>query len=195
MQYRPQLGGYAPLRDALMQTSLPGVYAAGDGAGIGGAELAGIEGEIAAIAAAQRLGHLTDEAARTRIARLQPRLAREQRFARLLGQLFTPGSGIYRLAGDDTIICRCEEVTLGEMRAAVADGVRSVNELKGLTRTGMGNCQGRICGDLAARLIAREAGWGEDDPKCPERAGQFTARPPIHPLPLSVLAGAAIPEP
>ncbi len=74
--YRPQLGGYVPRRDALMQTSLPGVYAVGDGAGIGGAELAGIEGQIAAVAAAQRLGHLTDEVARKRIARLQPRLTR-----------------------------------------------------------------------------------------------------------------------
>jgi hypothetical protein len=56
----------------------------------------------------------------------------------------------------------------------------------------MGNCQGRICGEMAARLIAREAGWGDADPAQVEAAGMFTVRPPIHPLPLSVLASAAV---
>ena len=186
----PAQGGYVPRRDVEMQTTLPGVYAVGDSGGIGGAALASIEGQVAGLAASRRLGRLADQAASTLIAQLQPQLAREQRFARLLGRLFTPGPGLYALADDDTVICRCEEVTVGEIRAAVADGVRSVNELKALTRIGMGNCQGRICGELAARWIAREAGWDDDDPSCLEMAGQFTARPPIHPLPLSVLAGA-----
>lgn len=181
--YRREAGAYVLQRDGRMQTSLPGVYAVGDGAGIGGAELAGIEGEIAAVAAAERLGRLGAGDAATRIARLQPRLAKEQRFAVLLERLFTPGAGLYTLPAEDTPICRCEGVTAGQIRAAVADGVRSLNELKGVTRIGMGNCQGRICGEMAARLIAQAA--GEDAP-----AGQFTVRPPIHPLPLSVLAGA-----
>ncbi len=190
----PEQGGYVPRRDPEMQTTLAGVYAAGDGAGIGGAELSMIEGQVAGIAAARRLGRLTDADAGAMMAQLRPRLARERRFAHMLGQLFKPGPGLFALAADDTLICRCEEVALGQIREAVAEGVRSVTEMKGLTRIGMGNCQGRICGEMAARLVAREAGWDDADPAQVEAAGIFTVRPPIHPLPLSVLASAAVPE-
>lgn len=196
-EFRPEQGGYVPRRDAQMQTTLAGVYAVGDGAGIGGAELSKVEGQIAGIAAARQLGYITEANARSLIAQLHPRLQRERRFAAMLGRLFTPGPGLYGLAQDETIICRCEEVTLGQIRAAVADGVRSANELKGLTRTGMGNCQGRICGELAARYLAREARPDAegDESVALEAVGMFTARPPIHPLPLSVLAAAATPDP
>jgi NADPH-dependent 2,4-dienoyl-CoA reductase/sulfur reductase-like enzyme len=186
----PEWGGTLPRRDERMQTSLPGLYAAGDGAGIGGADLARLEGRIAGLAVAQDLGRLSETAARTAIARLQPALARERRFARMLGALFSPGPGLYSLAADQTIICRCEAVRLGVIRAAVADGARSATEVKGLTRCGMGNCQGRICGQLVARAIAAELTGGPPKAAQIEAAGSFTARPPIHPLPLSVLAEA-----
>jgi NADPH-dependent 2,4-dienoyl-CoA reductase/sulfur reductase-like enzyme len=192
-EFRPDQGGYVPRRDAGMQASLPGVYAVGDGAGIGGAALAQIEGRIAAYAAARRLGKLSETAARHAIAWEQPGLARQQRFARALGALFTPGSGLFMLPGDDTIICRCEEVTLGEVRRAVREGAAGVNEVKGLTRTGMGNCQGRICGELIARIIATEAAGRADDTAAIQAAGCFTARPPLYPLPLRALAAAEIP--
>ena len=191
--FRPDQGGIVPRRDAEMQTSLLGVYAAGDGAGIGGAELAQIEGRIAAFAAAGRLGKLSEAAARHAIDREQPGLARQQRFARMLGELFTPGPGLYGLARNDTVVCRCEEVTLGEIRQAVAEGATSANEIKGLTRTGMGNCQGRICGELVARIIAAETASHAGDAGAIHAgaiaaAGVFTVRSPIHPLPLDALA-------
>ncbi len=113
-------------------------------------------------------------------------LDRQRRFAGLLGRLFTPGPGLYTLAAGDTPICRCEEVTLGDIRRAIADGACTVTEVKGLTRAGMGNCQGRICGELIARIIAAETGDGSVD--AVRAAGMLSARPPIHPLPLEVLA-------
>jgi len=192
-EFRPDQGGAVPRRDVEMQTSLAGVYAAGDGAGIGGADLAQIEGRIAACAAARRLGKLSEAAARHAIDREQSCLARQQRFARMLGGLFTPGAGLYGLATDDTVVCRCEEVTLGEIRHAVAEGATSANEVKGLTRAGMGNCQGRICGELVARIIAAETSSPGGDAGAIhagaiEAAGIFTARSPVHPLPLDALA-------
>lgn len=189
-EYRPERGSWVPVRDAEMQTRLPGVFAAGDGAGIGGAALAQIEGRIAAVAAARTLGRLPERAAQAAIQREQAGLARERRFAGMLGELFTPGAGLYALADDDTVICRCEEVTLGEIRRAVAAGAAEVNEVKGLTRAGMGNCQGRICGELVARIIAAERGHAADTTAI-QAAGRFTARPPIHPLPLEELAAYA----
>lgn len=187
-------GGFAAERDETMRASLPGVYVAGDGGGIGGAELASLEGKVAGISAAAELGCLPAEAAKARVERLQGRLARERRFAHLLGELFTPGPGLFDLARDDTVICRCEEVTLGEIRAAVADGAASTTELKALTRLGMGNCQGRICGEIAARALAREARLGDDYLAARLNQGVFTPRPPIHPIPLADMAVGALEE-
>jgi len=185
-EFAPERGGYIPQRDAEMRTSLPNVFAVGDGAGIGGAELAQIEGCIAAGAVARDLGRLSGGAAQ---AGGLGRLARQRRFAAMLGALFTPAPGLYALARDDTIICRCEEVTLGDIRRAVADGATDANEVKGLTRAGMGACQGRICGELVARIIAAETGRA-GDPAAIRAAGCFTARPPIHPVSLAALAQA-----
>lgn len=186
--FRPAWGGWVPRRDENLQTTCPGVYAAGDGAGVGGAALARVEGRIAGLAAVRQVGRLTKPAAEAALARLQPVLARERRFAAMLGRLFTPGPGLYQLANAETIICRCEEVRLAEIRAAVQNGAQTANEVKGLTRSGMGNCQGRMCGEWVARAIAAEAGWPGSDSERIEAAGVFTVRPPIHPLPLGALA-------
>ena len=95
---------------------------------------------------------------------------------------------MYGLAKDDTVVCRCEEITLGEIRQAVAEGATSANQVKDLTRTGMGNCQGRVCGELVARIIAAETTGQKGDAHAIGSAGVFTARSPIHPLPLGALA-------
>jgi D-hydroxyproline dehydrogenase subunit alpha len=185
--YRPEEGGWVPRRDRAMATSLPGLYAAGDGAGIGGAQLAHVEGRIAGLAAARQLGRLPENQFRVAMRKEAAALSGEQRFARLLGALFAPRPGLYELAGEDTVICRCEEVTLGDIRRVVAGGARGINEVKGLTRSGMGNCQGRICEDLVARVVAAAARGGTDA-QAVQSAGTFTARSPLYPLPLETLA-------
>lgn len=193
--FAPEWGGYIPVRDGTMQTSLPGVYAAGDAAGIGGATLARIEGRIAGFAAASQLGRLAPAAATAAIARQQQALARERRFARTLGRLFTPAPHFYTLATANTVICRCEEVRLADIRAAVDFGAQTVTEVKGLTRCGMGLCQGRICGELVARAVAHRRGLPAHQPASLEAVGVFSVRPPVHPLPLSALAQAAVGPP
>lgn len=188
--YDARQGGWVPLRDETMQTSLPGVYAVGDGAGVGGAVWARLEGEIAGWAAAQRLGKVKPQTGQERRTHLQRAWYREQRFTQLLQELFTPGPGLYTLAQPETLICRCEEVSLEEIRQAWAQGARTLREIKGLTRLGMGNCQGRICGDLAAHLLVD----GEVPTAVYEEQlaslGDLHVRPPIHPLKLSDLAAA-----
>lgn len=180
-EFIPAQGGHVPRRDDEMQTSLPGVYAVGDGAGIGGAELSQVEGRIAGLAAARRLGRLDDKAARTALARQKPVLARERRFARMLGELFTPGPGLYKLADDDTLICRCEQITRREIQEAIAAGFQTVSWVKRMTRTGMGICQGRVCGHLVARMIAEQT---EQDLM---QIASDRVRPPVRPIPLDSL--------
>ena len=185
-EFAPRRGGWVPQRDEWMQTSLPGVFAAGDGAGIGGVTLARVEGRVAGTQAAHQLGRISDQTLQSLMPELRSHLKRERRFADLLGDLFTPGSGLYTLADDDTIICRCEEVRLADVRQAQAAGCSTLNEIKGLTRVGMGNCQGRICGDLLAHILA------SDDPSRQEQEirdlGMLSVRPPIHLLTVRDLA-------
>ncbi len=86
------------------------------------------------------------------------------------------------IATDETHICRCEEVSLGTLRAAIAEGATDLGSLKRLTRAGMGRCQGRYCQDTLARLLKRER-------HVPVRADQlFMPQPPLKPLPLRALA-------
>jgi NADPH-dependent 2,4-dienoyl-CoA reductase/sulfur reductase-like enzyme len=139
-EFAPRRGGWVPVRDEWMQTTLSGVFAVGDGAGIGGVTLARVEGRVAGTQAAHQLGRINAQALRSATPELRSRLKRERRFADLLGDLFTPGPGLYTLADDDTIICRCEEVRLADVRQAQAVGCSTLTEIKGLTRVGMGNC-------------------------------------------------------
>ena len=173
--YQPQQGGWIPLRDERLQTTVPGLYAAGDGAGIGGAAQSAVEGRIAGMAAAHQVGG--DSFKPEDLAKwLSPewkRLSGEQRFQKLFGELFTPGPGLDDLVQDETVICRCEGVRLTAVREAVQMGAETVGAVKGLTRAGMGDCQGQICGRILAGQVARLCG------KDVQEVGFFKVRPPV----------------
>ena len=83
---------------------------------------------------------------------------------------------------DNTIICRCEEVTLGEIKQAIKDGARTVDGVKRLTRAGKGLCQGRTCRSLVESIIARETNQSLNDMEYPN------TRPPVRALPIISLA-------
>lgn len=180
-EYVTERGGFVPRRNQEMQTSLPGVYVVGDGAGIGGAEMAMIEGRIAGWSAACHAGKVGQKEAQSVITSERNGLKREQRFSHMLGSLFTPPRGLHSLAKDETIICRCEQVTLGQIRDAIKLGTQTVNDVKNLTRCGMGNCQGRVCGEKVASILASEIGCSLQE------ARYYNVRPPVHPLPLNII--------
>ncbi|WP_332130115.1 (2Fe-2S)-binding protein, partial [Azorhizobium caulinodans] len=83
----------------------------------------------------------------------------------------------------ETTVCRCEDVTRADIESAYADGARDMNQLKQFTRCGMGPCQGRFCGDVAAEILAAKVGSREE-------VGTFTARPPLRPVALADLLGS-----
>jgi bacterioferritin-associated ferredoxin len=180
LEWRFDLGGAAPVRDAYCETTTQRVYAAGDGAGVSGARAAMLEGELAGLAAASALGH-GKEALGAATRRLGPALARERRFQRTYAALFTPGPGIFELATGDTVVCRCEGVTLGDLRRASARGAATFAEAKSVTRCGMGECQGRMCGQQAAYVLAQTSG------RPIAEVGLNHPRPPVFPLPLPAL--------
>ncbi|MCC7104818.1 MAG: FAD-dependent oxidoreductase, partial [Chloroflexi bacterium] len=183
--YRPNAGGWVPVHDADQQTSVPGVFVAGEVAGIGGAHAALAEGRLAGLAAARLVGRpvAEDEVASARRER-----DRRRRFGDLLGEVFRVRPGLHELMTDDVIVCRCQEVTAGQLRRALTSWVTEVNALKALTRAGMGPCQGRVCGAMVAEIAARHHGL------TPDEVGSFHVRAPLRPVPLDVLARVATEE-
>lgn len=177
----------APDLDEWGQASRPGIFVAGDGAGIGGAQAACVRGELAALGIALLAGKLTPQAAAAAAAPLRSKLAGLLRLRPMLDALYPPRAGIFA-PPDDTIVCRCEELTAGDIRRAAAIGQPGPNQIKSYTRAGMGPCQGRQCGYTIAHIVAAEQ-------KRPvAEVGFYRIRPPLKPLTLGELASLDIEE-
>jgi NADPH-dependent 2,4-dienoyl-CoA reductase/sulfur reductase-like enzyme len=181
-EFDPARGGWVPGVDERMETTVPGLFVAGETAGVGGAGAAMIEGCVAGLAVARRLGYIGESELARDLTGLAKRYRHLRRFGAMLNTLFAPRPGLDTITTDETPICRCEEVLAGEVRAAVARGAVELDALKTWTRVGQGACQGRTCGPLLARLIARETG------RAIAEVGVFRVRPPLKPLPLGDLA-------
>ena len=177
----PKQMAWRPECDAFGATSSPLVAVAGDGAGIGGARAAIHRGRLAGLDSAFRLGRITLQERDRRAAPEQKALARELRFRTFLDHTSRPTESIRPLA-DETIACRCEEVTAGELRGLIEEGFTDLNQLKSFSRCGMGQCQGRMCGSTIARILAE--GLNTDMAS----VGHYRLRIPVKPLPLAELA-------
>lgn len=175
-------GGWIPERDEYGRCSVQGLFAVGDGAGIAGAEPARLSGHLAGLAAARDAGRLDPVVFEKETRSLSAERERTLVFARAVGRLMRPREGMIDDIAPDTVVCRCEDVRRHEIESAIEDGAREVNQLKHFTRCGMGPCQGRMCGEVAAQLLARQVGSRE-------AAGYWTGRPPLRPVPLADLLG------
>ena len=179
----PERGGHVVTVDGWMRTSVPRVFAAGDGTGVEGAYVAQDEGRLAALGAALDSGRITARAARTAAAPIRRRLRRRRALRAALRRMHAFGTGIDELADAATVVCRCEEVTLAQLDEAVAT-TADVSVVKGLTRAGMGLCQGRNCQHQVAALVARRHGVPIAD------VPVATPRSPVRPVPLGAIADA-----
>lgn len=175
-------GGWVPVKDQRMRTSEPGIYAAGDGGGVGGSRSALQQGVIAGIAAAEELGALAATKAGELLRAPLRRLARVERFVATLNRIYAVGPGLYERATPDTLVCRCEEKSEADLEALIAEGVTDVNTIRAQSRIGMGRCQGRNCASHVAATIARITGRDIASITPP------TARPPLKPVPLGAIA-------
>lgn len=153
VELAPDAGGTpVVVVDGLQRTSRSRVYAAGETCGVGGAALAVAEGRLAALGIAADLGGV-DVMGHT--ARLASSASRLRSFAAAMMRAHPVPSGWQDSVGDDTVVCRCEEVTCGSIRAAIRDhGAGDARQVKQLTRAGMGWCQGRVCGFATSMLTS-----------------------------------------
>ncbi|BCJ33649.1 pyridine nucleotide-disulfide oxidoreductase [Actinocatenispora thailandica] len=178
-------GGWVIEHDRWQRASLPGVYVAGEVTGVAGAEQATAEGRLAGLGALVELGRVRPPTA-DRLARpVRRELRRRRRLAGLLADTFAPpDAALAAVRTDDTVLCRCEEVTVGAVRAALRGHphLRTANAVKLVTRAGMGMCQGRSCQPGLCALVAAETGQEV------AAVGSYTARPPVKPIPLTALS-------
>lgn len=175
-------GGWIPVRNADLETSREGVFSAGECAGAAGVEKALLEGELAGLAAAMRVGAAAGPRAEIHRDALRRRLARLMAFRVAIEAIYRPPASLLSLMRDDTVVCRCEEVTLAEARRWVREGVNEANSLKAITRMSMGRCQGRNCASTLTRLIAAESGVDVAEVQPPR------PRPPLKPIGVAALA-------
>jgi thioredoxin reductase/bacterioferritin-associated ferredoxin len=168
---------FVPALDDRLETSVEGVFVAGDGAGIGGAVSAALRGKLAALRIAEKTGKDTRSAQRAILAKL----AQDAAIRPFLETLYAP-SAENMVPADDVMVCRCEEITAGQIRHAVDLGAPGPNQVKSYLRCGMGPCQGRMCGTAAAAIIA------EHRQKDIDEIDYYRIRPPLKPLALSELA-------
>jgi NAD(P)H-nitrite reductase large subunit len=158
------------------ETTVSRIYAVGDCCGLGGAPAALEEGLIAAAAAAEALG-LTLSASLAATRRdARRRLKRHRRFQAALWRMFNAPRYQTELAGQTTLICRCENVDLESLEAALSDGEPSIGEIKRRTRLGMGPCQGRYCAPVVAAMLAERRGRPIDE------MAYFAPRAPVKPI-------------
>ena len=173
----PALGGWVPVLDADRRTSVPGLYAAGDGSGLRGAAAAPASGQLAARAALRDLG-MTPLGPDPTAA-----FARAARAGAAMAGMMALRPALVAAIPAATEVCRCEGVTRAAIEEAADAGAGTMNQLKHFTRCGMGPCQGRMCGEAASALLAARRG-------VPIAAVGFaTGRTPLRPVPMDAILG------
>jgi NADPH-dependent 2,4-dienoyl-CoA reductase/sulfur reductase-like enzyme len=183
--WREHEGGWLVVHDQWFESSIADLFVAGEVTGVAGAEAALEKGRIAALGILRALGRI-DARQAERLARpFRRRLEGIQRFAHLLHELACPPQHLADATMTaDAILCRCESIRRDEFEQALQESphVATSDAAKLLTRVGMGMCQGRLCGDNAARTLARMRGLSAAE------VGPFQAQAPVKPVLLDVIA-------
>jgi thioredoxin reductase len=173
----------ATRRDDTGLTSVAGVYALGDCTGLGGAKAALAEGSVVGAAVAASLGHALGGSLIGEHDHAAAELAKQRRFQQALWTVYASPLKAPKERCGNTVICRCEEVTFGELDAALDEGLSTVGAIKRRTRIGMGRCQGRYCAPVLDEIVCERFGRSRD-----EMSG-FAPRVPVKPVSIAELAG------
>ncbi len=180
LEFLRELGGWIVKVNNEMETSIKQIYAAGETTGIGGALKSVNEGKIAANSILKNCGILDESIFKKK----EKKLLRERRhnleFAYLFNSLYGINKGDIEMIPDDTVICRCEDVKMSDLRKTIKEGFITPGALKISVRAGMGNCQGRTCGPLIYDLLNFSSGCEIREP--------FSTRPPLKPVKIANLA-------
>lgn len=187
LNWNPELRYWHPVCDNWGRTNHDRVFVAGDGSYVSGAVAAGLKGELTGLEIAQSLGILSSKA-RDEMARpISAKITKDKHPRPFIDAMYAPRAGQYAFE-DETVVCRCENVTVGEIREVISQGAHDPNEIKIITRAGMGPCQGRMCGSAINEILADEL------ESTPDEVGYLTIRPPLKGVPLGEIAAMKFTE-
>ncbi|HEY8613021.1 MAG TPA: FAD/NAD(P)-binding oxidoreductase [Roseomonas sp.] len=176
--FDPDSHQWLPRADEDGCSEVPGVYLAGDGARILGADGAEIAGRLAALAVLRDLGLKPPAGADATALRRQRTVM--DRFRRGLALAFPWPAHLVRNLPDEVLVCRCEAITAGSLRRSATElDAPEVNRAKAFSRVGMGRCQGRFCGVASAEIVAAARGVPV------QAAGRLRGQAPVKPLPVT----------
>jgi NADPH-dependent 2,4-dienoyl-CoA reductase/sulfur reductase-like enzyme len=178
LTYDGSLGGWIVKVGDTLETTKENIFAAGEITGIGGARKSLIEGHMAALSILQKLGKGVEKPS---LSRLKEERRKHLCFGRYFNALYKiPDQALTNIA-DEAIVCRCEDLTMGDVRKAISEGHHTPAAIKKALRMGMGNCQGRTCGPVLHDILSlytRRPG-GQIPP--------LSVRTPVKPVPMSTL--------
>ena len=181
-QWYEQQRYWEPKVDEWGNTSVKGVSIAGDCGRVAGSKVAELSGHLAAFDMLYQMKVITQKDRDQKSKHLFEQRNSHLAVRPFLDKLFQPSKNWLVPQDDSTLVCRCEEVTVRQIRDAVKKGALSPDRVKSLIRCGMGPCQGRVCGLNVTEIIADESGLP------PETLGYFKIRPPLRPITLGLLA-------
>jgi NADPH-dependent 2,4-dienoyl-CoA reductase/sulfur reductase-like enzyme len=188
LAYNSGLGGWVVKVNEDLKTSVDGIHAAGEITAVGGAAKSLTEGRLAGFSILRDMGLLKYEEMRGEISALKKLRQRQMAFARYFNSQYTFApeylAGWIRRLPDDVPVCRCEEVNLGDLHRAVAEGFATPAGLKKATRCGMGICQGSTCKTILLEVLSALTGKPLSHMPLP------SVRMPVKPIYLGSLAGA-----
>jgi thioredoxin reductase/bacterioferritin-associated ferredoxin len=177
MVWKAEQRYWHPLCDEWGHTNCERIFAAGDGSLVAGALAAQYKGELAALEVAHCLGIIPVYERDALAEPIKKNLKYDHWPRPFVDAIYAPNPKDISF-DDDTVVCRCENVTVRDLRKMVQEGVRELNEVKVVSRSGMGPCQGRMCGPALAEVIAAELDFS------PDQTGRLNIRPPLKPVPL-----------
>jgi NADPH-dependent 2,4-dienoyl-CoA reductase/sulfur reductase-like enzyme len=176
-RFDPGTGSLVTTRSLDGSTSVDNVWVVGDAGRIQGAHVAQAAGELAAWSILESFGKAaTDSTKASKI------LARHGRFQTALGTMYEAAALTTQLAEPETVVCRCESVSLSSIRQSFVDGAVTAGASKRVTRAGMGRCQGRYCAASVAAVAAESANIPQDE------FSSFAPQAPIRPIEIGKIA-------
>jgi NADPH-dependent 2,4-dienoyl-CoA reductase/sulfur reductase-like enzyme len=186
LEYDEGKGGWIVWVNEDLETSIAGIFAAGEITGIAGATKSITEGKLAALGILSKLGKISGDTFVAQSIRLKKVREQHLRFGEYFNAQQKIPSEVMRSIPDETIICRCEDITMGEIKTAVLNGCATPDALKKAVRTGMGICQGRTCGPIICEVIAALKRMP------PDHFSSLSVRTPVKAVPLKALANSIL---
>ncbi len=174
-QWEPVQRYWCPKIDMFGRTSERNIYVAGDSGLVQGAVSAEKKGRLAAIDVAADLKGLQIRKKEELCRSVFRDLNHEIKPRPFIDAAYRPRPDLYAV-GDDVMVCRCEEVTAGQIRQAVLQGMKTPETVKSITRCGMGPCQSRMCSSALGELVAAETG------RMMQNLTPLSIRPPVRNL-------------